>query len=73
MGNSPGTWSDARQGTSGSAWESVYGNPETVMSEAQSVSTPVPSLWCLCAQVEVDPVRLLRLKNTSWFAFLHGR
>ena len=45
MGQSPGTWSGARQGTSGSVWEeSVYGRPETVMSDGQSLATPVPSL-----------------------------
>ena len=44
MGQSQGTWSGARQGTSGSVWESVYGRPDSGASEGQSVSTPVPSL-----------------------------
>jgi hypothetical protein len=48
--DSPGTWSGARQGTSESVWEeSVYGRPETVISEGRSVSTPVPSLVALKA------------------------
>ena len=41
MGQTPGTWSGARQGTSSSVLESIYGQPETVMSE-EGGSTRVP-------------------------------
>ena len=41
-GQTPGTWSGACQGTSGSVRSTIYGQPETVLSESKSYSVRVP-------------------------------
>jgi hypothetical protein len=38
----PGSWSGARQGTSGSVRSTVYGQPETVITESEGFSVRVP-------------------------------
>jgi hypothetical protein len=41
-GQTPGTWSGARQGTFGSVRGTIYGQPETVLSDTEDFSARVP-------------------------------